>query len=348
MTIEDIVTSEGLWKFSGKDNEGIVLKSTVIMRRNIDGKNFMRKLPKNKEVKLFEEIKEAIFSEDFCVEYTQFGLENIKKLDKKVFEERDILKENSEARELIISNDEKNYFILGSDDHLILFVNNPGNSFEDIRLFGEQVLYDLGKVLRFSFRPEFGYLTANPNYAGPGFQMVMTCHLAGLSTTGVINELISDLKKDGFKIKGSWINDFYSIYKSTTLGFTERQLYKRSINIFEKVVKKEREAREKIYSVNRESIEDRVWRSIGILKSARLMTLFEAMDLISKVRFGLSMGIIDKPSLKDLNKLLYYIQDAHLIKRFKLSDDYYKDQDFELIVNENRANLIRNYLKEVA
>ncbi len=351
MTIEDIILSDGIWRYSQKADNGIVLKSTILMRRNLKDCNFMNRLSKAKAARILDEIKDAIIQEDYCSEYSVFNIEEFDKIEKKVLEERDILNEKESGRYLVIANDEKSYFILGAEDQIVLHVNSPGNDFEDIYVFGDQILSELGKSLKFAFLPHFGYLTANPKYAGPGFQMVMTCHLIGLSTAGTLNEIISDLKREGFKIRGSWINDFYSIYKETTLGFTDREIYEKSVDTFKRVVELEKAARERIYSINKESIEDKVWRSIGILKSARIITLFEALDLISKVRFGINLGILNKPTLKDLNKLLYFIQDGHLIKRNKLSDDYSKDKSnsgLSLMINENRANLIREYLKEVA
>ena len=71
-----------------------------------------------------------------------------------------------------------------------------------------------------------------------------------------------------------------------------------------------------------------------------MISLFEALELLSNVRLGISLGIINYVSVRDINLLLHYIQDYHLRKRYNLRDESVK-------LEEVRANFIRDYLKEV-
>ena len=102
----------------------------------------------------------------------------------------------------------------------------------------------------------------------------------------------------------------------------------------------EKDARESSYNDNRTLIEDKVWRSYGILLSSRLISLYEALDHLSSLRLGISLGIINYITIKDLNLLLYYIQDYHLRKIYNL---YGINGNIE----EARARFLRDYLKEV-
>lgn len=346
--IEDIVKDEGIWRYCTKDNIDIALKSKVFFRRNVKGYNFNNRLQKSKKYKLMDKLVDEILDYDLCSEYEAFDIESLNSNEKKVFEERDIIDRNSEVKYIILSDDERTYFRLGDEDHIILTINNPGCIFDDAFDIAEQILSNISKKFKYAFLPEFGYLTANPKNAGTGYQMVITCHLVGIVTLGKLNDLISELKRKGFTISSSWINDYYSIYNDVSLGFTEAELYEAANRIFMDIIDKERELREKIYVLNKNSIEDKVWRSIGILKSARMVSLFEALDLLSKIRFGISLGIIKKPTIKDINTLLYFIQDAHILKRFGLSDDLNsKNSNNDTIIDENRATLLRNFLEEV-
>ena len=347
--VEDIAKNEGIWRYSTKDSIDIALKSKVFLRRNIKGYNFNNKLQKSKKDKLINSLANSILNCDLCSKYTIFDVESLNNTEKKIFEERDIIDKNSDTKYIILSDDERIYFRLGDEDHIILTINNPGYTFDDTFDLAEEILMDIGKNFKYAFLPEFGYLTADPKKAGAGFQMVLTCHLVGIVTLGTLNDLVSELKEKGFTLSSSWINDYYSVYNDISLGFSEMELYKDANFVFRKIIDTERKSREKIYELNKDSIEDKVWRSIGILKSARMISLFEALDLLSKIRFGISLGIINKPSIKEINTLLYFIQDAHLLKRFGLSDDLNSknSNNNSLIIDENRAKLLRNFLKEV-
>ena len=67
----------------------------------------------------------------------------------------------------------------------------------------------------------------------------------------------------------------------------------------------ERMARKALVSESREQLEDRVWRSYGMLKVARLISSEEIMHLLSQVRMGVNLGIINDIEMKTLNELLF-------------------------------------------
>ena len=53
---------------------------------------------------------------------------------------------------------------------------------------------------------------------------------------------------------------------------------------------RENEERE---NTEREKLEDNIFRSLGILKNARLLSSGEMMELVSMIKLGVSLGIID-------------------------------------------------------
>jgi protein arginine kinase len=82
-------------------------------------------------------------------------------------------------------------------------------------------------------------------------------------------------------------------------------------------------------------LEDQAWRAYGILSSARIISSAEAMELLSKLRFGVGLGIIPHLNLGTLNKLMLLIQPAYLqMLAGKDLDPFSRDMQ--------RAALIRN------
>jgi len=65
-------------------------------------------------------------------------------------------------------------------------------------------------------------------------------------------------------------------------------------------------------------LEDKVFRSYGLLKNARLLASNEAMQLISDVKLGVNLELIKEISIEKLNELIVIIQPGYLQKHFNL------------------------------
>ena len=85
-------------------------------------------------------------------------------------------------------------------------------------------------------------------------------------------------------------------------------------------------------------LEDRIMRSLGILKSAVLLNSKECMDLLSNVRFGIEMGIIDNIDKRMLNELMVETGAATLQLNANSTFDK-RERDL------NRARIVRNKLQ---
>jgi protein arginine kinase len=81
--------------------------------------------------------------------------------------------------------------------------------------------------------------------------------------------------------------------------------------------------------------QDKICRSLGILKSAKMISCSEAMELLSYVRFGVITGIIETVAIDDIDSIISDIQPATMMvaKGEKLSE---KARDIE------RAELIKS------
>ena len=59
-------------------------------------------------------------------------------------------------------------------------------------------------------------------------------------------------------------------------------------------------------------VEDKVWRAIGMLKYARTINTQETLTLLSYIRLGLNMGLINDVDIETINDLFLSSQPAHL------------------------------------
>ena len=59
-------------------------------------------------------------------------------------------------------------------------------------------------------------------------------------------------------------------------------------------------------------LSDKIWRAYGILKYARRLSASEAMELLSVLREGVSIGEIQDVEISLLNRLIWSIQPSQL------------------------------------
>src|SRR5262249_20374289 len=107
--------------------------------------------------------------------------------------------------------------------------------------------------------------------------------------------------------------------------------------IVPRIIEYEHQSRRALVERNATLLDDRVYRALGILRTARLLGAEEAMKLLSRVRLGAHMGRLKDVDLAAINDLFLLVQAAHL----KLHAGAELDTEQ---LREARANLIRERL----
>ena len=88
---------------------------------------------------------------------------------------------------------------------------------------------------------------------------------------------------------------------------------------------------------SKREVSDRIFRSYGTLESARIITSSETIKLLSAIRLGSDLGLIDKVDIERINEMFLLSQPAHLQKNSgKIIPPYERDI--------KRADLIRKIL----
>ena len=80
------------------------------------------------------------------------------------------------------------------------------------------------------------------------------------------------------------------------------------------IIEYERKARDVLVKESHKTLHDRVSRAYGILRTAQTISSEETMHLLSSVRMGVNLGLIENLEIPTLNKLFIYTQPAHLQK----------------------------------
>jgi protein arginine kinase len=341
VTIEDIARSEGIWSVSAQDSSDIVLKSSIKFFRNVEGYAFPHKLDKKEKEQLNQLLVDCIKINEIYSDLSIYSIDELLLTDRKILSERNIIKDDRiNGGTLVIDPGQNYYFFLCDSDHVGFVAEKSGFCFDELFSYSKTVLYSFGKKIDFAFSPKFGYLTSNPKYAGSALQLRAYLHLPALVFTGKINEIASEYDKKGLGVRSSWVEGYYEIYSKSSSGVLENDLLEEAVSHFRKVEQLEREAREAEYGANKTALEDKIWRSYGVLLSARLLSLYEALELLSSLRLGIGLGLMSNIMIKDINVLLYFAQDFHLRERYNI-------KDMNRNMDDTRAQFLREYLKEV-
>jgi protein arginine kinase len=145
-------------------------------------------------------------------------------------------------------------------------------------------------------------------------------HLPALVSTRHLEKVVNAVAKLNLVVRGLYgegtqaSGDFYQVSNQVTLGKSEREVIQSMEDVIPRVLEYERKAREGLLTDNRKKVEDRVWRAVGILRTARFISSEETMHLLSQVRMGVNMGLITSIDLKTINEILIQTLPAHLQK----------------------------------
>ena len=170
-------------------------------------------------------------------------------------------------------------------------------------------------------------------------------HLPALSITKQIEKAFKALQKINLVVRGLHgegsraFGDFFQISNQVTLGKSEASALADIREVIIEILKYERMARSALVRENRQKLQDQVARALGTLQSATMMTSEETMELLSSVRVGIHLKLLDDVSAQLVNELFLHSQPAHLQKLIGESLDGEAR-------NAARARYLRNRLRE--
>ena len=190
--------------------------------------------------------------------------------------------------------------MLNEEDHLRLQGLRSGFALEATYQEVDRLDTELGQRLPFAFHPEFGYLTSCPTNVGTGLRASVLIHLPGLVLTKEISKVLQGLAQVGLTFRGLYgegsevVGNFFQLSNQTTLGKTEQELLDHLGKMVRQVIEYEEQARQVLLRDAPTIIEDKVWRAYGLLRYARTLSFDETMNLLSGVRLGVGLGLIDR------------------------------------------------------
>ena len=347
MQLNDLLNHTSEWLKGSGPNSDIVISSRIRLARNLDKERFPHWADKLQGEKNLNTIKVGISKVDYLKRTTFFNLADIDSVDKQFLVERHLMSleqaQKSDNKGLVIDDEEIISIMINEEDHIRTQVMQSGfNLFEAWNIINT-IDDGLTRELNFAFHPAWGYLTACPTNVGTGMRGSVMLHLPALVMTHSIDRVMAAIAKLSFTTRGLYgegtqaMGNFFQISNQISLGPSEAEIIESINGLIRQIIEQEKQARDSLASKNGTLLEDRINRSLGILKSARIISSQETIELLSMVRLGCDTGMIKDIDRRAINELFITTQPAHLQK---IENKKISSQERDL----RRAQLIRDKL----
>lgn len=304
----------------------VVVSSRIRLARNLAGFPFVSKLAKEEEEDIIDLAERSVSQTPSLKDALFIRYHEVTELDKQFLLERHLISrehavEQGEKAVAVSPNERVSVMIL-EEDHLRLQVFQSGFNLAETWRITEEIINALESSLPFSFHADLGYLTACPTNVGTGIRASCMLHLPSLVLTKQVNKVLAALAKLNLAARGLYgegsqaAGNFFQISNQITLGQKEEEIISGLEKVIRQMIAHEKEARQYLLEKRKAKFEDQIWRALGTLKSARVISSGEAVQLLSLVRLGLDLSFVAHLTYQELNNLFLLIQPAHLQKLY--------------------------------
>ena len=311
------------WYEKAGQQGGIVVSSRIRLARNLKNYPFPNKASLEQKKEIAQKVKLALEESNSTLanSFSFISMEELSQIQAVSLVEKHLISpefaSDRKGRYLMLSKDESISIMINEEDHIRIQVLGSGLSLNECYDTANNLDTLLDNALGFAFNNKLGYLTQCPTNLGTGMRASLMLHVPAIEKNRSINRISGNLTKLGMELRGTFgegsdaKGSLYQLSNQITLVLSEHNAIENLKNIASQLIEQE----EKSLAEMAKSIEtqDVIYRSLALLKSAKLMSNDEAMKLISNVRAGMFTGVIKNTDYAMLNRLNEQIQPATLM-----------------------------------
>lgn len=291
----------------------IVVSSRIRLARNLENYVFPSKLGKSDASNVIAQVF------DVLSEYENYKISDLSQTI--LFS----LKEKHLISDMLVKNGEKGALSLSHDEQISIMINEEEHIREQCILKGlnlSEALDRLNEIddlllekLPIAYSSELGFLTSCPTNLGTGMRASVMLFLPALIISNSFDGITEVLSKIGLTVRGNYGEGSDSegfviqVSNSQTLGLDEHQIINNVETAVLKICEKESLARNELLTTKYDDLKDKVQRCYGTLKFAHKINEHEAIKLLSQLKFGISLGLIDQTNIEVVDKLLEDVHD---------------------------------------
>ena len=324
MDLNELTQTSGEWLRGLGPEADIVISSRIRLARNLADFPFISRATPQDRVQIERSLRDAILAANSSGDLLYVAVDELEGVDRQFLVERHLIsREHAESqgrRAVAIDRTERFSLMINEEDHLRIQVLQSGFNLDSVWEQINNIDDGIEERVTYAFQERLGYLTACPTNVGTGLRVSVMLHLPALVITRQIEKVFRSLQKISLAVRGLYgegsqaTGDFYQISNQITLGRSEQELVQQVRDIVPVIIDYERQARQFLIKESHENLHDRVSRAYGILRTAQTISSEETMHLLSSVRMGVNLGLIQDLRIADINDLFIRTQPAHLQK----------------------------------
>ncbi|MBK8207511.1 MAG: protein arginine kinase [Planctomycetes bacterium] len=315
----------GEWLKGGGPDSDIVVSTRVRFARNIKGYPFTLKATEQQRAEVLALCEEAIQKIHLQRSVVTLELDKMAEVKRDVLVERHLISRELAGGEgprgVTFGRGEMLSIMINEEDHLRLQWIKSG--FDADRAYQALCKVDraLEKVVPYAVSDNYGYLTACPTNVGTGMRISVMVHLPALTMKDHVDKVFKAAKRMNHAVRGLYgegtraFGDMYQISNQATLGRSEESILESVKAIVPRILETERQMRGQLYAEDRSFLEDRVLRSLALLRNARRLNVQEMMSHLSMLRLGVDLGLITDVPMQTVNEMFILGQPSHLQER---------------------------------
>jgi protein arginine kinase len=346
---EEMAKAPVAW-LSGQGEEAlVVLSSRIRLARNVAGCRYPTTADSETRKRIIGYFDSVVTRADQLVRGQYYKATDLEALDRDFLVERHLISpaflDGDMSKAVMIGDQERVSVMINEEDHLRIQALSSGLDPQGAFELAMKYETEIGRYLEYDYDKDFGFLTACPTNAGTGMRASILIHLPGLVLTRDIDRVISRITRSGLIVRGFYgegsdvLGNLFQVSNQRTLGLSETDILSEISRVAREIIEEEAKARARLTEEAADMIEDKIWRAFGILKHARVLTSDEVMNLLSAVRLGHAMKVIDCLDIALINGILLLSQPAHLQKYYGSEMDHNR-RDFV------RAQMVREKLRD--
>lgn len=328
--------------------DSVVVSTRLRVARNLRDQVFPMFSTREQSKITEEEISLAIRSQFPNEEYGFNRLTELETRERMRYMEGHIISpgllEKVDKSSFFLREDHKVTIMINEEDHIRLQTILPGLKLEEGWRLCSEIDDKLEEKLDFAYHTEYGYLTSCPTNTGTGLRASVMLHLPGVTMSGHIGSIINALRKIGLTIRGIYgegtdaVGDLYQVSNQLTLGESEEEIIEKLHRVVQQMIKREKSTRDYFLEKKGLELEDKIYRALGTLRNARIISSKEAMKHISMVKLGSDLEILKEFRGCDLVRLMIWIKPGNIqASEGRAMDKVERDRI--------RAELTRDYFK---
>ncbi|MEO7341805.1 MAG: protein arginine kinase [Luteolibacter sp.] len=310
------------WMTGWQGEHGAVLTSRIRLARNLRRQPFPGWAKRDQRAAALDLMRPAVEALPAMKGAFSHELGDLTSVQKQVLVERHLISREHAARgdgsAAVIERRQTFSLMLNEEDHLRMQAIRPGLQLTAAFNALSELDTELENTLEFAFDPTLGYLTTCPTNLGTGLRASAMLHLPGLVLSDQIGQVLQAVNKIGLAVRGLYgegtesLGNLYQISNQSTLGESEETIIRRLERVISQVSSHEQNAREKLLEDDPEMVSDKIGRAYGVLRHAHIIDSKEALNHLSLLRLGGTLGFFPVETVMLCDSLLMDIQPAHL------------------------------------